>query len=277
MSEITGTPIELGDYACLEISGEDAGAFLQGQLSNDVRQIGPGEGQLSTFNDPQGRVIAILRLFRVPGGFVGALPRPLLEPVARRLGMFLLRARAVITAPAPWRVFGHSGRPPVSLADSPALRLPGDDLWISVRHGDPGSASAASPAWAALETRSGIPEVYPETSGRFVAQMLCLDRLAAISFTKGCFVGQEVIARAHHLGRVKRHAHLYRCADRSVGPGDPVTLDDGKVGEIARVADDPDARLVLAVIRDGTSGGLQAAGQLLEPLPDPESYLAGDD
>ena len=159
MSEMTETPIELGDYACLEISGEDADAFLQGQLSNDVRQICPGEGQLSTFNDPQGRVIAILRLFRAPGGFVGALPRPLLEPVARRLGMFLLRARAVITAPAPWRIFGHSARPPVSASDSPAFRLPGDDLWISVRHGDPGPAAEASPAWAALETRSGIPEV----------------------------------------------------------------------------------------------------------------------
>ncbi len=261
---------DLGDYACFLVDGDDADTFLQGQLSNDLQKLPAGGGQLSTFNDPQGRVIAILRLFRVTQGIVGAVPAGLLEPVAKRLRMFLLRSRASISTEVPWKLYGHRGRPPDTAPDGACLMLPGDaDLWLSARCGPPGSPSGMQGEWSAIETRCGLPEVYPQTSSRFVAQMLGLDRLGAISFTKGCYVGQEVIARAHHLGRVKRHTHLFRSAGPGPQPGDAVYLDEAKVGEVARVAEHSGDTLVLAVIKDGFEGVLQSGGRSLEPLPDP--------
>lgn len=273
MTTGSDTTFPLGDYACIQIDGEDAEAFLQGQLSNDVRAITPGEAQLSTFNDPQGRVVALLRVFRLPAAFVLALPAPLLEPVTRRLRMFLLRARASITAPAPWAISGRTGQPPAASPETPSLRLPGTaPLWnVLDRNGSP-PRQTNSVDWAAREIRNGLPEIYPETAGRFVAQMLWLDRLGAVSFTKGCFVGQEVIARAHHLGRVKRHAHLFRSAEPGPAPGDAVMQDGSATGEVVRVAKDPVGHLILAVMKDGFGGGLHAADCPLEPLPDPDLF-----
>lgn len=265
---------ELGDYACFQVTGDDAVSFLQGQLSNDLETLPPGGGQLSTFNDPQGRVIAILRLFRVQEAIVAALPASLLDPVVSRLRMFLLRARASIDAPAPWRLYGHTGRPPDPAPDGARLMLPcGSDLWVSLQPGHQPLASDPQAEWSALETRSGMPEIFPATSGRFVAQMLFLDRLDAISFSKGCYVGQEVIARAHHLGRVKRHAHLFRSSAPGPQPGDAVYMNETKVGEVARVAEDAEGTLVLAVIKDGFGGALEGSGQSLEPLPDPPGLV----
>ncbi|MGD8424673.1 MAG: hypothetical protein PVI25_03950 [Gammaproteobacteria bacterium] len=274
MTDTSLRNFDLGDYACFQVDGDDAGTFLQGQLSSDLQNLPAGGGQLSTFNDPQGRVIAILRLFRVAEGIVAAVPATLLDPVVKRLRMFLLRSRASISAPVHWRIYGHTGRPPNPAPDGACLMLPGDaDLWLSAQRGAVDSASGTQEEWSAMETRCGLPEVYPETSSHFVAQMLWLDRLGAVSFTKGCYVGQEVIARAHHLGRVKRHAHLFRSAGRGPRPGDAVHLDDTKVGEVARVAERSDHALVLAVIRDGFEGVLQSGEHSLAPLPDP-SVLA---
>ena len=265
---------DLGDYACFQVDGDDAEAFLQGQLSNDLQNLPAGSGQLSTFNDPQGRVIAILRFFRVTEGFVAAVPGTLLDPVVKRLRMFLLRSRASVNAPVPWKIYGHRGRPPEPRPDGACLMLPGDaDLWLSAQRGAPDSPSGTQEEWSAMETRCGLPEVYPETSGRFVAQMLRLDRLGAISFTKGCYVGQEVIARAHHLGRVKRHTRLFRSAAPGPRPGDAVYLNETKAGEIARVAEHSDDTLVLAVIKDGLEGDLRSGGRSLESLPDPSALV----
>ena len=108
----SATSFELGDYACFRIVGDDAEAFLQGQLSNDIRRLATDGSQLSTFNDPQGRVLALLRLFQTAEGIVAALPAPLLDSVTRRLHMFLLRSSAKIEPSPEWRLMGHLGNPP---------------------------------------------------------------------------------------------------------------------------------------------------------------------
>jgi folate-binding protein YgfZ len=274
MTKSSSKNFELVDYACFQVEGDDAVSFLQGQLSNDLEALPSGGGQLSTFNDPQGRVIAILRLFRVQEAIIAALPASLLDPVVSRLRMFLLRAQVSISAPAPWQLYGHTGRPPDPGPEGACLMLPcGSDLWLSLQPGQQRLASGPQAEWSALETRCGMPEIYPATSGRFVAQMLFLDRLEAISFSKGCYVGQEVIARAHHLGRVKRHAHLFRSAAPGPRPGDALHMDETKVGEVARVAENTGGTVVLAVIKDGVEGALEQNGQSLEPLPDPPGLV----
>jgi folate-binding protein YgfZ len=263
----------LDDYACLQIAGEDAESFLQGQLSNDLTALPVGGGQLSTFNDPQGRVIALLRMFRTPNAFIAAMPTALAGVVAGRLRMFVMRSRVSIDSETRWRLTGIAGERALPGPGRPAMKMPAaKPLWITLQDEPPEADAGTEGQWQALETMNGIPEVYAETSGRFVAQMLRLDRLGAVSFTKGCYVGQEVIARAHHLGRVKRHTRLYRCAGAAAAPGDPVMGGPDRVGEVARVAEVAESRIVMAVVRDGTEEPVTIAGTALERLPDPKTF-----
>jgi folate-binding protein YgfZ len=100
---------------------------------------------------------------------------------------------------------------------------------------------------------AGLPEVYAVTAGRFVPQMLNLDLLGGISFTKGCYVGQEVVARAHHLGRIKRRMRLFTAPGGAAQPGDPVYRDARAAGHVVRVAPlDSQRDLLLAAVASGT-------------------------
>jgi folate-binding protein YgfZ len=263
---------DLAGYGCIRVTGEDAAGFLQGQLSNDVTAVPVGEGQLSSFNDPKGRVLALPRLIRTPDGFDALLPRALCDATARRLAMFVLRSRVSVRPLADARVLAASGETAadrLAAAGVPAIRLPGDSglcMWAET-----GDAQVApqeveplgADQLALAEIMAGIPEIYPETAGLFVAQMLDLDRLGAVSYEKGCYVGQEVIARAHHLGRVKRHMARFESTG-GCGPGDPVLLDGRKVGVVVRRAPGAGTRPALAVMKDGVSGEMSAgAGRLL--------------
>ena len=136
-----GTPLD--DYGCIQLDGDDAGPFLQGQLSSDVSQLAAGEGQLSAYNDPQGRVLAVLRLFRTDTGFVAALPAGLADSVTRRLRLFVLRADVVITSPSPWRLLGIQGECPPSDPTAPTLCLPtAEPLWNTLIRGEPSTPAA---------------------------------------------------------------------------------------------------------------------------------------
>lgn len=263
----------LEDYRCLEIAGADAMAFLQGQVSSNLGNLPAGGGQLSTFNDPQGRVIAMLRIFATADGFVIALPAEIADTVRTRLTMFVMRSRVSIEPATHWRVLGMCGNGPEPTAGAPLMKLEvAESLWTALRTEFVPTADGGQGEWDALETARGLPEVYATTSGHFVPQMLRLDRFGAVSFTKGCYVGQEVIARAHHLGRIKRHTRLYRAAADAALPGDSITKGTDKVGEVARVANHADGTLVLAVVRDDAAEPLNAGGYELERLPDPPAF-----
>ncbi len=166
--------------ALLRIHGADATAFLQGQLSNDVEALEVGATQLAGYHNPQGRVIALLRLARVaPAEILAQLPQELAAPVAQRLHRYVLRSKLAI-----------------EILDAPAI------------------AAALPAGMTATHSRladiaAGLPQVYAATSEHFVAQMLNLDCIDAVSFTKGCYTGQEVVARAHYRGRVKRRMQRF--------------------------------------------------------------------
>lgn len=261
----------LEHYHCVEIAGADAMTFLQGQVSSDLSELPMGGGQLSTFNDPQGRVIAMLRIFKTADGFVAVLPDDLAGPVMTRLKMFVMRARVSIEAGTRWRVLGIHGRAQPS--GVPSMRLDvAEPLWIAIEGKVDSSIPADGGEWDALETACGMPEVYAATSGHFVPQMLRLDRFGAVSFTKGCYVGQEVIARAHHLGRIKRHTRLFRATDGQVAAGQPLSKASDKIGEAARTARHGKDLLVLAVVRDDAEEPFSAGGHDLERLPDPAAF-----
>lgn len=254
----------------LTVSGEDARGFLQNQLSSDLGAVSATRGQLSAWHDPKGRVLAFLRVLPAPEGFFLVMHSSLVESVERRLRMFVLRARVVLEAGPALRgmraedfadLAGSLGLP---AGDEPlnavcteafsALRMPGQSGWLVV--GEPGATGAprddaAATAWAYAETEAGLPEIYAETSGQFVAQMLNLDDLGAVSFTKGCFPGQEIVARTHYLGRVKRRMRLLHAAGDPPAPGD--ALEDS-AGIVVRAARGDTGCAVLAIVAEDAPG-----------------------
>ncbi len=235
----------LPDYACLIASGEDATSFLQGQLSSDLLSPAARLGQLSSLSTAKGRVIAMPRLKRDESDIHLVLPAGLAARVRDHLRRFTLRARVEISLAPQARIFGLS-------ADQETLAMVAQKMLLISLPGPSGLAMAvdfedsseppaalrgwhhsARDEWEWTEIRAGLPEVTDATSERFVAQMINLDLLDGISFSKGCYVGQEIIARAQHLGRIKRRMGLFRCAQAVASPGDPV-FDGDRQGRYRR-------------------------------------------
>jgi hypothetical protein len=233
----------LRDTAVLAFRGPEAAHFLQGQLSCDVGQLFATRLQLAGLHNAQGRVIALLRLLqREPGEILALLPKVLALPVSEQLRRYVLRAKVqILEASAEFQLFGIEAE--ASEAASEAL---GGTALIQETQSarayallpaamtlDPARVRDDRLAWDRLELAAGIPHLGPATSGQFVAQMLNLDLLHAISFTKGCYTGQEVIARAHYRGRVKRRLQ----------PASSWRLSDGRRAQIVQALPTSDQRM----------------------------------
>jgi tRNA-modifying protein YgfZ len=251
---ITLTELALPALGAVRSRGGDCVRFLQGQLSQDVARVSTTRSALAGYHNPQGRVIALLRLVALgENDLLAVLPRELAAAVATRLGQFVLRAKVTIADESDaWEVRGilDDGERPdwprqrdaqvevnearvVCVASSPVRWL-----HVAPRSGDapPTDASDAA-AWRKLEIAAGQPQVFTATSEVFVAQMLNLDALDAISFDKGCYTGQEIIARAHYRGRIKRRMQRFRAsAAPALEPGDRGRLADGRAFQVVQSA-----------------------------------------
>jgi hypothetical protein len=287
----------------LSLQGTDAATFLHGQLSTDVLGLETGTSRLTSYSDARGRLLMVGRLYAEPDRFLLEIPSDRMEPVRQQLAKYVLRADVriddVSNALARCAAAGHNaavalgavadslpvepGQSVVSEAGARIVRLAGPRPRWQI-HGEPAAVSPVwdqlaghtvevnSSQWRLLDIEAGIPAVHEATAGHFVAQMLNLDRLGAIDFRKGCYPGQEVIARTHYLGRIKRRMqllHLSMNAD-SPAPGTVVEQDGKKVGEVVEGAPLPEAGcLVLAVIHNEADEPLSIDGQPAErrPLP----------
>ena len=260
--------LTLDSLGVLRARGADVVSFLQGQLSNDVARLGPERSLLAGYHNPQGRVIALLRLVQLaPDDLLAILPRELIAVVVQRLGKFVLRAKVKLADDsAAWTVTGLMAcAPPAGAAAggvpsfahalpatvnsvtridaSLALRVaqePGRWLLVSPL-AQPPPVSGCSPVgpevWQRLAIAAGEPQVYAATSEAFVAQMLNLDVLGAIAFDKGCYTGQEIIARAHYRGKVKRRLQRFRArVAAQLKPGDDGELGDGRSFKVVDAA-----------------------------------------
>jgi folate-binding protein YgfZ len=272
--------VALADLGVLRIAGADTERFLQGQLSNDMQQLPSGRTQLAGYHNPQGRVIAVLQLVRAASDAVLAvLPRELAAGVAQRLAKFTLRAKVKIEdLSAEWRVDGLIGQAEPSGADQGLLVQLGADAERSlhIRRADEGErARGERRRWRQLSIERGEPQVYAATSEEFVAQMLNLDVLGAVDFDKGCYTGQEVIARAHYRGRVKRRMQRFRTTSaQELSPGTAGRLADGRAFKIVDAVDTEDgASEFLAVLASGARDEAQPPADTLRieatalPLP----------
>jgi tRNA-modifying protein YgfZ len=222
----------LEDFGALRFHGPDARGFLQGQLSNDVERLLPGSILRAGLHTAQGRTLALLWLAAgASGDILALLPLELVATVATHLRRYQLRAKLTISElDAQQRIYGLY-RPIPAPATHEAWQLaPDRSLMIQAAElGAPQGAPMSRAQWRALDVAAGLPQVYAATSGQFVAQMLNLDCVDAISFTKGCYTGQEVIARAHYRGRVKRRLQRFESLlPHTLAVGDAGRFDDGR-------------------------------------------------
>jgi tRNA-modifying protein YgfZ len=264
--ELRSVPLQM--LGVLRVHGTDSASFLQGQLSSDVRRLGADRALLAGYHNPQGRVIALLRVLQLADDeLLAILPRELLATVAQRLGKFVLRSKVRLSdTSTQWTLAGliepaaaaaaptglpeavnGLGRRAASLIVRVAQR-PARWLVVSPVSQPPQFAEASAAhteLWERQAIAAGEPEVYASTSEAFVAQMLNLDALGAIDFDKGCYTGQEIIARAHYRGRVKRRMQRFLTTEAAVAGlevGHSGVLADGRTFRVVRAATHADGR-----------------------------------
>lgn len=186
-------------YSILSVRGDDAFAFLQGQLTNDLQRLANEDSILAAWCNPKGRVICLFRVSRDGRDFSLTLPSELAETVLQRLTMFRFRAKVE---------FG--------LADISAAGL---------------GAGESIEDWRLMNLRAGIPDIRRAQSEAFTPHMLNLDWLDAVSFDKGCYTGQEIVARTHYRGATKRRMFRFD-SEKPVDEGAGVSDGDRRIGDV---------------------------------------------
>ena len=270
----------------IECTGDDAKAFLQNQLTSDVNHLENNAAQHSSWCSPKGRMLASFILARVDTAYLALVSADLLDFVQKRLQIYVLRSKVKIgNASSDRELIGLSGpAAEVALRDAnlptPAAPMQSASIGtITVVRLDntryvlivakdsaasvwnalaPHATAAGTPAWQWLDVQAGIPLITEATKEAFVPQMTNLDKIGGVSFHKGCYPGQEVVARTQYLGKVKRHLYRFEALG-PVAPGMPVGTADSaehNCGTVANAAPSPSGGLEgLAVLLEGTIAG----------------------
>ena len=215
------TATVLHDYALLRFSGPDAPAFLQGQLTCDVLALKPGISTYGGYCNPKGRLLATFLLIADDAGFIMMLPAALAEPIRKRLAMYILRSKVKLEDVSATHVACST---PGSQASS-ALSLPGHRTLAILPRDQANGIGTDSGAWAAADIAAGIPVITPATQEEFVPQMVNLDLIGGLSYSKGCYPGQEIVARMHYLGRLKQRMYRVLIRAETVAAGQKVYCD----------------------------------------------------
>ncbi|WP_313070217.1 folate-binding protein [Melaminivora sp.] len=288
----------LAHLGVIRVAGEDAATFLHGQLSQDFALLDPHHARLAALLNPKGRMLASFIGFKRGDAEVLLLcSRDLLAPTLRRLSMFVLRAKARLTdASADYQLHGLLGEAaeaalpadaaPWTLAQqgeaSVVALYPADGQPRALRIAPAGSLPPEAPAlapalWDWSEVRSGVATLTAPLAEAFVPQMLNYESVGGVNFKKGCYPGQEVVARSQFRGAIKRRTFLAH-APASVAPGAEVFAQDDAeqpVGLVVQAAPAPgggvDALVSLQIAAAG--GALQVAGVPLELQPLPYALL----
>ena len=303
---------DLSHLGIISVHGKDTADFLQGQFSNDVRQVDERRSQLSAYCTPKGRILGLFRLFKRGDTYYLRLPLDTLDAVLERLRRYVLRAEVTLEdATDNFIRIGVSGKEAmeelsavlgnlpkqegmaVQTADLTVLRVPGvhprfevyalsyeaaQSLWdtLNVRGAPVGQA-----AWQLTEIQAGLPTVYASTTEQFIPQMLNLQLIDGVNFRKGCYPGQEIVARTQYLGVLKRRMYAGRIAECTPpSPGDALYTPKDRVqaaGQLVDVQPHPDggyAALAVLQISAAETGDLHLGSSdgpafTLEALPYP--------
>ncbi len=251
-------------FGVVRASGADAVVFLHNQLSNDIKNLPLNGAAYASYNTPQGRVLANMLILRNEAGFLLIMAADLCETIIARLNKYILRSQVTLTIEAEYVVAGCLAQQ--SKRFEPTTQLPANqlakELWqINLPHGGyyllgqenknhfPIADNRQIAKWEQHEILAGYPWVTAPTSGKCVAQMLNLHHTGAIHFKKGCYPGQEVIARAQYLGQVKRGLAVL-VAPIPLYNSDEITNEAGEeVGLVINTVENTDDYEALAVIK----------------------------
>ncbi|CAN7323258.1 folate-binding protein [Pseudoduganella sp. LjRoot289] len=242
------------DQGLIALAGEDSAGFLHNQLTNDVEHLGQDDVRLAGYCTPKGRLQATFLMWRNEESIFLQLPREIQPPLQKRLSMFVLRAKTKLSdatdAPATQVVLGLGGGMAEAVLQSWFEPLPAKPyskvehplgtllrvadafgaaryLWLTSSE----IADTVAPvladklnvggneAWRLAEIHAAVPQVTAATQEQFVPQMINLELLGGVNFKKGCYPGQEIVARSQYLGKLKRRTALVRIADAGVAAG----------------------------------------------------------
>ena len=264
----TGTiACDLSHLGLLQLDGADTVTFLQGQVTNDVRLLNGSNAHYTGYCNPKGRLLALFLAFSQNGQINLQLPKALVTPIMKRLKMFVMRSKVDIqdVSDSTYKfglrgpkatqilsaIFGKIPQQDFELVTSEnnaILKLPGtaryeiftqadnaQHLWNTLKKD---ATPVGANAWEWLEIQAGIPQVNAQTQEEFVPQMLNLDAFDAINYKKGCYTGQEIVARTHYLGKIKRRTQLaHLVSDQKPNLNEDVVDANGQaVGKIVRCA-----------------------------------------
>jgi folate-binding protein YgfZ len=295
-----GVVAPVTDLGLIAVGGDDAASFLHNQLTNDVEHLGTTEARLAGYCTPKGRLQATFLTWRTGADIFLQLPRAIQPPLQKRLTMFVLRAKAKLRdateeastaavlgltgtkAGAPYAKTDGAFGTVIRLAD--ALNAP-RYLWITSSE----TATAALPqlretlalggnaAWHLADIHAGVPQVTQPTQEQFVPQMVNFELIGGVNFKKGCYPGQEIVARSQYLGKLKRRMVLATLPNAAARAGDEVFSSedpDQPSGMIVSAAPNGEGgadalvEIKLAAleheVRHGSAGGTQLA---FLPLP----------
>ncbi len=216
---------ELDSRSLLRISGKDAQNYLQAQLSNDISKIKKNSIQLNAFCQHQGKILALFWVMKIDDGFFLSFPSSLIEKILPRLKMFVLMSEVLIENVSDR--YTHIGLINEGHPDAYAIN---NDLSLILHSSKNKNKSNFNDnnLWAKELIDSFIPEVYLASSEKLVPQMLNLDiDEIGVNFSKGCYPGQEVIARLHYLGSAKRRLFSFK-ADQEMQVGDSLYCANSK-------------------------------------------------
>jgi tRNA-modifying protein YgfZ len=263
--------VPLPELGVIRVSGPDGIAFLQAQLTNDVAGQGPDSLRLSGYCTPKGRLLATFHQWREGDDVLLRLPREIVAAVAKRLSMFVLRAKAkVLDASDAFSTVALLGPGSSERLQQAGLQVPAEP-WQSTRvDGLRIDRVAAAPqvaerflltlaadaslpealraipqgpssAWWWSEIDAAIPTVFAATQEKFVPQMVNFEVLGGVNFRKGCYPGQEIVARSQYLGKLKRRMQIAHAAGAAPAAGADVFAADGSaaVGTVVMAAAAP--------------------------------------
>ena len=281
----------LGHLGVIRIAGEDAAKFIHGQLTQDFSLLGQDTARLSAFCSAKGRMKASFIGFKRPNGDILLVGSADLVPAtAKRLSMFVMRAKAKVTdATAEFSVWGVAGNATKIIAGAaysawakadfddatmvnlyPALGV-NRQLWVAPVGSLAPAGDALNPElWAWGEVRSGVATLSAPLAESFVPQMLNYESIGGVNFKKGCYPGQEVVARSQFRGTLKRRAYLVHSPSamepgQSIfAPGDP----EQPVATVVQVAAAPDGGF--DAIISGQTSAIDAGALRLGDISGPQ-------
>ena len=280
---------DLSQFTPVEITGKDADSFLHGQFAGDIKSLGANDYLLTAWCNPKGQVIVNFYILRINDRFLLLVPGDLCEKFIRRLEMFILRAEVEVTDKRGELVSiginineKANNLPEDILTGQPVKQLDGytclrndKDLPRMIFTGDLKSISGlwqtlstnmipvGTHQWQMLDIQAGIPWINEQSTEQFLPQYLNLDFLNGVSFDKGCFPGQEIVARLKYRGVVKQRLYLASIQQETVPkPGDNLSLvnEDRNAGTIVNVQPHPELGfifLAVAEIEHASSGNIK--------------------